>query len=151
MSRNQLTNSTSPSQLRHFNWVVCVVKTVEDLWVQVLFSFVLSYYLLMLLTGSPFGFFLVVIVGCTFLDDRSQRRRRVHTLLGQISPHLDTPHPGRIVNPSCLIHFSTFSLFSTLFVVIRQLFTFAPLLRLESCLTLTFRSYRLSTPCTELG
>ena len=75
------------------------------------FSFVLSFYLLVLLTGSPFGYFVVVIVGCTFLDERSHRQRRifcVHTLLGRISSDLDTR--GRNVSPSCLVHLNTFSL-----------------------------------------
>ena len=50
----------------------------------------------------------------------------VYFVYTQISSDLDTSHQGRNVNPSYLVHLSIFSLFSTLFVVIQQLFTFAP-------------------------
>ena len=79
---------SNPSRLAIFNCVV-VVKTVKRFVRPDIFSFVLSFNLLALLTGSLSGYFFVDIVSCTFLDDRSHRRRRifcVHTLLGWISP-----------------------------------------------------------------
>ena len=98
MPCNRLTSSQTQSDCVHFNFfllfnfVFCLVKMVNDLWVQVLFP-LFFFYLLELLIGSLFGYFFVVIVGCTFLDDWSYRRRRifcVNTLLGRISSELDT-------------------------------------------------------------
>ena len=57
MLRNQLTSSQTHVDFVHFYFVFFVVKTVKDLWVQVLFSFVLSFHLIVLLTGSLLGTF----------------------------------------------------------------------------------------------
>ena len=81
-----------------------------------------------------------------FLDNRSSSAETYFLCthpFGTDLFRLVYPHQGRNVNPSCLVHLNTFLFVKHSFVVIRQMLTFYPLLRFESCWTLTFRSLQV--------